>query len=78
MTTCEGRRKDKRLLLHIALGTWMVSEFSPERKQGGSGLEVGNGSISNSLLHMKLDVRVRRSALLLQLELDARMHQYTV
>lgn len=56
----------------------MVSEFSPERKQGGSGLEVGNGSISNSLLHIKLDVRVRRSALLLQLELDARMHQYTV
>lgn len=56
----------------------MVSEFSPERKQGGSGLEVGTGSISNSLLYMKLDVRVRRSALLLQLELDARMHQYTI
>lgn len=56
----------------------MVSEFSPERKQGGSGLEVGNGSISNSLLQIKLDVRLRRSVLLLQLELDVIMLQYTV
>lgn len=62
---CEGKRQE--LLLYIALRTWMISEYYPERKQGGAGLELRNVRISNSLLHFKLNVKLRKSGLLLRL-----------
>lgn len=48
----------------------MISKFHPERKHGDAGLELGNVSVSDPQLHIKLDVKLREIILLLGLEKD--------
>lgn len=67
---CEGEKKRQELLPLTALGTWVISEFHPERKQGDAGLELGNVSVSDPQLHIQLDVKLREIVLLLRLEKD--------
>lgn len=55
------------------LGMRMISKFHPERKHGDAGLELGNVSVSDPQLHIKLDVKLREVVVLLRLEKDARV-----
>lgn len=49
----------------------MISEFRPARKQGGpTGLELGNVSVQDPRLHIKVAVRLKEIVLLLRLEKD--------
>lgn len=71
----EGKKRQE-LLLHTALGVWMLAEFHREKTRR---YRVGVGKcVSDAQLHVKLDVKLREIVLLLRLEREVAMQSLRV